>query len=116
MLDLNAMPQVIHGIPACGYAGIMQTMGDRIRMLRNAKGMTQTELGDLCGVGKSAVSAWEKGEVNDIKLKAFLSLVSALGTKYEYLVFGDAHASVSKKRSPGTLPLSENPPKGRFPS
>lgn len=34
---------------------------DDIKAYRTRKGMTQTELGNLCGVGKSSVSHWESG-------------------------------------------------------
>lgn len=66
----------------------VQTMGMRIRLLRQAKGFTQSELGVMCGVGKSAVSSWESDDVANIKLQTFLILCEVLGTKYEYLVFG----------------------------
>ena len=71
----------------------MQTMGERIKMLRIAKGLTQTELGDLVGAAKTTVSQWENDGVNDIKLKTFLLLVEALGTRYEYLVYGPKSAA-----------------------
>ena len=32
-----------------------------IKAFRKRKGLSQSELGDLCGVGKSAVSQWESG-------------------------------------------------------
>lgn len=65
-------------------------MGDRIKMLREAKELTQTQLGELVGVTKSAVSQWELGQTSNIKLQTFLRLLDVLGTKYEYLVFGAA--------------------------
>lgn len=34
---------------------------EEIKHLRKQKKLTQTELGELCGVNKSSVSAWEKG-------------------------------------------------------
>ena len=34
--------------------------GSRLREVRKAKGLTQTELGDLIGVGKSAICCYEK--------------------------------------------------------
>jgi len=71
---------------------VMETMGDRIRMLREAKRLTQAGLGDLLDVSKSAVSQWELGQTANIKLKTFLRLLEILGTKYEYLVFGAVRA------------------------
>ncbi|WP_193211426.1 helix-turn-helix domain-containing protein [Luteolibacter marinus] len=34
---------------------------EKIRAFRTSKGLTQEELGKLCGVGKSSVSQWESG-------------------------------------------------------
>jgi transcriptional regulator with XRE-family HTH domain len=39
-------------------------------------------------VTKSAVSQWEAGATQNIKLKTFLALLEVLGTDYEYLVYG----------------------------
>ena len=74
-----------------GYAVYMptsETMGDRIKTLRQARGLTQDKLGDLVGVSKSAVSQWEGGSVANIKLPTFLRLLEALQTDAEYLIFG----------------------------
>ena len=40
----------------------MRTVGDNIRSLRNAKGMTQTGLGKKCGMADSQVGAYERNE------------------------------------------------------
>lgn len=37
-------------------------MKDKIRELREAKGMTQKELADALGINQSAVARWETGE------------------------------------------------------
>jgi transcriptional regulator with XRE-family HTH domain len=71
----------------------MQTMGDRIRILRESKGWTQGQLAARltargAPVTFSAVSQWERGETENIKLRAFLALVEELGTTHEYLVHG----------------------------
>lgn len=68
-------------------------MGDRIRTLRESKGWTQTELAERltargAKVGFSAISQWERGDTQNIKLKLFLALVDELGTTHEYLVHG----------------------------
>lgn len=38
--------------------------GEEIKALRLAKGLTQSELGELCGVDKASVSKWEKRKNN----------------------------------------------------
>lgn len=81
------------------YALDVETMGDRIRHLRLARGLTQGELAKLCEVTTSAVSQWEIGSTANIKLKAFLLLTHALRTDFEYLVYGP-----DRKESPSREP------------
>jgi transcriptional regulator with XRE-family HTH domain len=67
----------------------METMADRIKRLREAQGLTQTQLGELAGgVTRSAVSQWEDGSTANIKLEVFLALCAALKTDPHYLVYG----------------------------
>ncbi len=71
----------------------METMGERIRTLRVAKGWTQDELASRltrrgAKVSGNAVSQWERGETANIRLQAFLALVDELGTTHAYLVNG----------------------------
>jgi repressor LexA len=82
----------------------METMGDRIRMLRDAKGLSQEQLGKLVGVTKSAVSQWENGTTQNIKLEEFLTLVDVLGTKPHYLVYGaERGPSPGSRRAGGRI-------------
>ena len=74
------------------YPVRMESMGDRIRRLREAQNLTQTRLGEMCGVSKSAVSQWEDGSTTDIKLRVFLALCDALKTDPHYLVYGPERA------------------------
>lgn len=76
-------------VPIALYAALhMETMGARIKRLRESRGLTQPALGDLCGVTKSAVSQWEDESTANIKLESFLRLCEALGTDPRYLVWG----------------------------
>lgn len=47
-------------------------MGERIKQLRIANGLTQEELGKYIGVQKAAIRKYEKGEVKNMK-KIFYS-------------------------------------------
>ena len=47
---------VNHAAQPSFYAYPMETMGDRIRLLRGAKGFSQSEVAKRVGVTKSAVS------------------------------------------------------------
>lgn len=80
----------------------IETMGDRIRMLRQARGLTQPQLAAEVGVSKSAVSQWEDGSVANIKLQTFLRLVEVLRTDYEYLIFGPDRNQAQRQAKPKT--------------
>jgi len=80
-----------------------ETMGDRIRLLRKAKGMTLQDLAQAVGVTKAAVWQWERGATENIKLVTFLRLVQVLGTSADYLVHGP-----DERRRPYTSGRSHN--------
>jgi transcriptional regulator with XRE-family HTH domain len=80
------------------YAGLaMETMGDRIKQLRNARNLTQEQLARAVGVTKSAVSQWEGGSTKNLKLETFLRVLEALGTDAEFLIFGPERGGAAKK-------------------
>lgn len=53
-------------------------MGDKIKLLRTQKGLTQTELGRMIGINDSAVAKYEKGRVVNIKQDTLVKLAEAL--------------------------------------
>lgn len=88
--------EIKDAVPLVVYAAEhMETMGDRIKQLRQARRLTQPELAKLVGVTKSAVSQWEDGSTRNIKLQTFLNLCDVLKTDAEYLIFGPARESPS---------------------
>jgi transcriptional regulator with XRE-family HTH domain len=56
----------------------MSTLGTAIRAAREARGMTQKELGDHFGISKSAVNMWESGK-NVPDLRKLGKLIHLLG-------------------------------------
>lgn len=76
-------------------------MGERIKRLREAKGLTQEELGRRCGVSKSAVSQWENGDTQNLRLTSLLKLLDVLGTDLRYLVYGADRAPHSPSSPSG---------------
>lgn len=70
------------------YAAAVETMGQRIRALREAHGMSQERLGKLCGVTRGSISQWEIGLTESIKLPTFLTLCDVLHTDPHFLVHG----------------------------
>lgn len=63
-------------------------MAERIKQLREAKGMSQADLAIACRVTQQAVSKWEVGAVDDIRLKTFLQLAAVLGVSLQHLAYG----------------------------
>lgn len=61
-------------------------IGDRIRELREQKGLTQKELGELINVSAQVISNWERGYTPTINYENIIQLARALDTTVAYLV------------------------------
>lgn len=57
---------------------------NNIKFYRKKKGLTQTELGILCGVSKNTISAWEN-EVFSPTIDNIKNLLYALNTDFNNL-------------------------------
>lgn len=55
------------------------TTAEKIKTLRLRKGMTQEELGRVCGLQRAAINKYEKGTVVNIKRSVLQKLADALG-------------------------------------
>ena len=77
-------------------------MAQRIKYLRQEKGLTLEQVADVVGVGKSTVRKWETGMIANMKRDKIASLAKALGTTPEYLMGWE-----EKKDSPRELSLTE---------
>ena len=62
--------------------------GNRLREVRKQKGLTQTELGELIGVGKSAICCYEK-ETRNPTLEAVIEMIHVFGVSADYLLGAD---------------------------
>lgn len=62
--------------------------GCRLREVRKAKGLTQEKLGDLIGVGKSAICCYEK-ETRNPTLEAVIEMMHVFGVSADYLLGAD---------------------------
>lgn len=56
-------------------------VGFIIKQARLEKGLTQEELANYVGVGKSAVAKWENGRVSEIKRSNLQKISEALGLR-----------------------------------
>ena len=62
--------------------------GNRLREVRKKRGLTQTELGELIGVGKSAICCYEK-ETRNPTLEALIEMIHVFGVSADYLLGSD---------------------------
>lgn len=61
-------------------------MGDRIKQLRQEKGLTQEELGKYIGVKKAAIMKYEKGNVKNMKRSSIETLSNLFNVSPSYLM------------------------------
>ena len=66
------------------------TIAEKIRSLRKQAGLTQTELGDMLGVKKNAVSKWECGRVEDIPAGKIKAMAQIFDVPPSYLIDNDS--------------------------
>jgi transcriptional activator-regulator prtR/CI repressor len=87
----------------------MDTIGTRIRRLREAKNLTQGDLAKAAGVSIAAVSKWEKN-ASEPKGKSLASLSASLGIPMEYLVdgIGEGVESSADDAAPSAPPRHED--------
>ncbi len=62
--------------------------GKRLKELRKAKGLSQTELGDILGVSKSSICCYENGTRNPA-LETIIELMHLFGVSADYLLGTD---------------------------
>lgn len=79
---------------------IAMDVGQRIKSLREEKGMTLEELGNKVGVGKSTVRKWETGIIANMRRDKIAKIADALETSPAYLMGWEENIShFSKKES-----------------
>ena len=61
-------------------------MAQRIKNLRQKKGLTLEQVADVVGVGKSTVRKWETGMIANMRRDKIADLAKALGTTPAYLM------------------------------
>lgn len=61
-------------------------MAQRIKTLRQEKGLTLEQVADVVGVGKSTVRKWETGMIANMRRDKIADLAKALGTTPAYLM------------------------------
>ena len=80
-------------------------MAQRIKYLRQKKGLTLEQVADVVGVGKSTVRKWETGMIANMRRDKIADLAKALGTTPAYLMGWEEEPE--KEISPSELKLTE---------
>lgn len=83
-------------------------MGERIRQLRIANGLTQEELGNYIGVQKSAIRKYEKGEVENMKRSSIQTLSKLFKVSPSYLMCLENEDNYSNIKKEISIPLLSN--------
>ncbi len=60
-------------------------LSDRIRLLRNQKGLNQVQLAERLGISKSAVNAWENG-TNSPALIYIIKMSQIFGVSTDFIL------------------------------
>ena len=71
----------------------MATTGDRIKRIREKKGLTQEKLAEACDMSKGFLSDVENNKRN-ISSQKLLSIANVLGASLEYLLRGESGKTV----------------------
>lgn len=77
----------------------MEPLEQRIKRLREARGLSQQAVADKVGVSRVAVTKWESGMTANLKLGNLLSLCELFGVSVEELVRGAAKAGGAQTAS-----------------
>ena len=73
-------------------------IGQKIKALREEKGMTLEDLGNKVGVGKSTVRKWETGMIANMRRDKILKVADALGTDPAYLMGWEPNTTQSSNK------------------
>ena len=68
----------------------METFGQRLKRLREARGLRKTVLARRVGLTEAAIRQLESGRTSEARLTAGLRIAEVLGVDPDYLAFGDA--------------------------
>jgi transcriptional regulator with XRE-family HTH domain len=79
----------------------VETMGQRITVLREARGLTVPALAEIIGVTRALVWQWEQDLVKGIRPENFIRLCHALNVTPEYLVWGPDRKPSTPVRAKG---------------
>ena len=62
-------------------------IGNRIKQVRQEKGLSLRELGEIIGISGATIQRYENGLINRLKLPVIESIANALGVNPSWLIF-----------------------------
>jgi transcriptional regulator with XRE-family HTH domain len=80
---------VNHAMAEHTYPSSVETMGDRIKMLRRSQSLSMEAMGKIVGVSAAAVAQWETGATTGIKPENFLRFCAYFGADPYWVCFGE---------------------------
>lgn len=80
-------------------------IGEKIRVARTSKGMTQEELGKILGVQKSAIAKYENGRIVNIKRSTLKKISDVLAIPPYELVYEKGFTPTEQELSEGEKKL-----------
>lgn len=80
-------------------------MAQKIKTLRQEKGLTLEQVAEVVGVGKSTVRKWETGMIANMRRDKIADLAKALGTTPAYLMGWEEEGE--NKNTPSEPSLTE---------
>lgn len=86
-----------------------ETMGDRIRICREKRGVSQTWLANALGVDRSTIFRYEKGMTGRIQQPTVEKIAALLETEPAYLYYGSGPMSAAVKTDPEEEDLLQAP-------
>lgn len=92
------------------------TKGEKIKAAREAAGLTQEELGRLCGTTKQTIYKYEIGKVTNIPLERIEAIAKAVDVTPAYLMDWEEHieSRLTRKLPSNCLPLPRTVKKPRL--
>ena len=85
------------------------TIAQKIKALRKQAKLTQTELGEMLGVQKNAVSKWECGRVTDIPAGKIKAMARIFDVQPSYLIDDEAESAAAPAAAAQAAPQGEAP-------
>jgi transcriptional regulator with XRE-family HTH domain len=89
--------------------GYMETLGQRIKRLREQRGLSQQQLATASGVSRVAVTKWESGQTANLKLGSLLSICELFRVSAEELIRGERATRASSHDAGADASGSEAP-------